>query len=596
MKKLNDEELQKQLDTATRFLRLVHPTLEKGDDRYACVEIRPIHRKKPNEKMDFKISRSMPLWRLDEKGLDYLKGFFINRNGENVCINYSVFNFDKNRETFTKSGEKAKKGRINSNNARYTNEIALDFDGISSSEFDKYGFKLLVKGIEGIEVSTGHGFHLHILLAEKTYDKTALLSMVYLFRAKGFMADEKCIDPARVFRLPGTFNAKCFASEKYSSECNNPPQCEVLQWTDKRFTIEEIVNALLSFDTVNVEDWDKYQKLVEAIKFDETKEAQESGFSYDLAIAEHKAKVENASGRQQTIKIEQTIETKHIEYTQLAKFELPSPVSAMLSVCEEGYRNSALGFLISLLSRNLKLSKKSTFEIVEKWGKEACKPTYTNIREDFERLYAQGGMSYTTHLAKRYGVINFDNFVSIQKRTNVLIPNGVFKKLQSFKGNGLAAYLTVKILEHTGEPSTVENIAKEMGVTIKTARTSLDEANKAGFIFIKEGNKRKKEANIYCTHKIIAQSEGFMMFSYNDIKAYVNELNKSELKIYIYMRFLCDANICYKSQSGLGETIGITRTATSKLIKKLEEKYFISTERDYISNNVVISCTYTLLR
>ena len=203
---LSELQLKEQFDTIVEFLSAVHPTLLLQEGYKPCIEIRPILR---SEKKEYILNRSLNLWDLSDASLKRLMSFLDRHNGKPTCIYYSVFSFDNNMDAVTAQGKKAKTGKITKMSALNTDEIALDFDKIGYNEFIEIKERFEAMGIYAIWVFSGHGYQAHILLDKSLSDKNMLKRAVYKFRSKGFDCDEACIDPARVMRLPGTFNCKC---------------------------------------------------------------------------------------------------------------------------------------------------------------------------------------------------------------------------------------------------------------------------------------------------------------------------------------------------------------------------------------------------
>ena len=238
--RIDQEQLSQQHQTIIEFLSTVHPFLLTGKDKIPCVEIRPLSR--GVTEYDYNLSRSLNLWDLSEKSVERLYKFLELHNGEPYCLYYSVYAYDYDKETYTKTGKKAQKGKITSSAALFTQEIVLDFDHIGEKEWSRLSEYLEQLNIEGIWVKTGHGYQLHILLKQICYDLKLLDKMVEIFRAKGFDCDEACIDSSRIMRLPETFNCKCFADETYHEESAHPPYTQIVQMTQRRYDIEYIIS------------------------------------------------------------------------------------------------------------------------------------------------------------------------------------------------------------------------------------------------------------------------------------------------------------------------------------------------------------------
>lgn len=327
--KMSSQELDSQFESIVSFLSAVHPTLEEGSDFRPCVEIRPIVRNGKSAS-----AQSLNLWDLSNKTLTRLKNYLHKLNGMQVCLFYSVYHFDNNKEVVTKSGSRQKQKRISAQNAVGTYEIALDFDDVNFDEYTALVDKFEEIGIFALWVSSGHGYQAHIILDEEIRDTHAIKNIVSLFREKGFNCDPACTDSARVMRLPGTLNCKCFVDEKYVNEQAAPPKCEIVQDTIARYSYQELLEALKTIPSVSIPD-----------------------ISCDIPEDESIS-----------IREEVSQQIKNISYPYISKIELPPPIAKMLSDTPYGYRNNTLGFLIKFFKTQYKLSKIQLEEIIKIWG------------------------------------------------------------------------------------------------------------------------------------------------------------------------------------------------------------------------------------
>jgi len=254
-----------------------------------------------------------------------LREFLKRHNGKPDCLYYSVFTYDNNKKSVTKEGKASKPGKITSSAAIYAEEIAIDFDGIGFEEYTNLVDRFEDLGIYALWVFTGHGYHAHILLNEALKDKNLLRRLVYKFRSKGFDCDNACVDPARVMRLPGTFNNKCFQDDYYIAERANPPWCEVVQSSQERYSLDAIMKKLDSLPTVNTEDEKLFVELAGS------------------APSKSSSKQSNSKSEE----IEDSIVVKRIEYPYISQFEMPAAVEKMLAYTPHGYRKKLWDFLSS---------------------------------------------------------------------------------------------------------------------------------------------------------------------------------------------------------------------------------------------------------
>lgn len=582
--KLSEHQLEEQLQTVLRFLESVHPVLVQDREYRPAVELRPL----PRGEKNYMLSKSLVIWDLSKKTVSRLRSFLERHNGATTCLYYSVFTYDNNKETLTSKGKPAKTGKITTNSAIFAEEIALDFDDIGFDEYVQLVDRFEELGIYALWVNTGHGYHAHILLKEPLDDKTLLRRCVYKFRSKGFYCDSKCVDPARIMRLPGTLNNKCFSDDAYAAERSNPPVCTIVQDSAERYALEDVLEKLESLPTVSEEDEQAY------LNAKETR-------SKSAPSAAPKGK----KGSEDSLPDEITL--RKITYNHLSQFDLPTPVEKMLAYTPKGYRNSALGFLIKFFKTQYKMGKVAILETLELWGREACEPAYDpqEFKDDFSRLYYHyNGLGYDPALARMYGHIDFQNLILLRKK-DIHLPARFFGMLAEMDVAEVRTYLAVKMLEHLEEPTTREKIAETLGVSNRALTKNASHTNliKKSLLFVKKGNARMGVPDTYHTSRMNSSHDGYVVFSYNDIRAYMTELceqggrtrSNGELKLYLYMRWKFHEREIYMSQENLGKNIGVEQNSISVMVYRLRDKHFLKIEKKHFSS-FLESCEYTLLR
>lgn len=583
-RKLTADDIENQLKGIVRFLNSVHPDLKSSNGFRPSVELRPIVRGVSKESKDyFPLTWSLNIWDLSDETIDRIRNFLNRHNGQQTCLFYSVFTYDNKKKVHTKEGIRAKSGKITTASALFTEELALDFDNIDFDEYTELVDRFEDLGIYALWTFSGHGYQAHILLNQPLDDKELLKKFVYKFRSKGFNCDPQCTDAARIMRLPGTFNNKCFADEAYASESVSPPKCVVVQETDERFNLDDILEKLDSLPTVSKED--------EAAFLDASVNSSittpVSSPDFDLSDAQD------------------DITLKRIEYPYISEFEIPMALEKMLAYTPKGHRNNALGFMIRFLKNQYKLSKKQIYEILEIWSENACVPAYEKeeFQEDFKRIYYNyKGLPYDSSLAKEFGNINFDE-IKLRQKNLIHIPNKFFLDFSNLKGKEVRLYLAIKMLEHIEEPTTQEALSKLLGISDRALRPSVQSLIKSGHCFQKKGNSRQGIPNTYHSSHLISSQEGYMSFTFNDISAYVRELCEQtdrtrangELVLYLFFRWKFYSGEIYMSQANLGKNTGLTQPAISQVITRLQERYFIKVKKIRHSS-FLESCEYTLLR
>lgn len=564
-------QLEEQLDTICDFLRSVHPNLNGGEGFRPCVELRPINRAEE----DFMLSKSLMLWDLQAESIARLRTFLERHNGYATCLFYSVFYYDNLTKSSTAKSKSTKSSRINTAAALGTTEIALDFDSITFQEYVDLVDRFEELGIYAIWVFSGHGYQAHILLDENLEDKDVLRRCVYKFRAKGFNCDPACVDPARLMRLPYTYNCKCYKDPAYEKEQEEPPFCKVVQGSATRYSLKDILNKLDTLPTVSVED----EKACEPQKCSTGKSVTKQSVDEDIATV------------------------RKVEYPYLSNYELPDAVNKMLAYTPHGVRNKVLGYLIRLFKVQYKLSKSQIFDILSIWAKEACEPPLPadELKTDFLRLYYDyNGLGYDVALIKQFGPIDRQELITLRKK-DITISNLFFRDFNTLDGKVVRVYLAIKMLEHIDVPATVEKISETLGISDRALRPTLQDLIKSGHGYITKGNRRMGVPDTYHTHRGYSLQDGYSTFSYNDIKAYITELYDKgsrahgELKLYLFMRWKFYSGDIFMSQSKMGANINVAQNTISDIVHRLEEKHFIKITKVQ-RYNCFDSCEYNLLR
>lgn len=589
--KLNDAQLEEQLSTIVDFLSEVHPSLLSEAGYKPCVEIRPINR---GEKREFILNKSLNIWDLSDNTIERIKAFLERHNGKPTCLFYSVFTYDNAMESVTSKGTKAKPGKITKASALSTEEIALDFDNIGYEEHLELVERFQEMGIHALWVFSGHGYQAHILIDGSITDKDILKRVVYKFRSKGFNCDTSCIDPARVMRLPGTFNCKCVSDDSYDDV--EPPHCEITFYSVHRYSLDYVISELDKLPTVSTEDDDAFNEISSSAKDTSPAGIQDIGSGFKSKIS----KPTSTSTATDEVD-EDVVQVSRIIYPYLDNYDLPEAISKMLAHTPHGYRNKTLGFLIKFFTKHYRMSKQSIWDITEIWSQEACEPAYPpkEFSFDFSRLYNMGGLNYDSALSKQFGIIDFAGLIELRKK-DVAIPHKFFKDFDKLDGTVVRLYLAIKTLEHIDVPATQEELSKLLGISDRALRPTLQALCKSGHGYMSKGNRRLKEPNTYHTHRGYSARDGYVTFSYNDVRAYIKELHEGsargngELKLYLFMRYKFYTGDVYMSQYKLGNHIGVARNTISGLVYRLQEKHFLKIQK--VKIGCFDSCVYELLR
>ena len=577
--KLSPAELEEQLETILGFLRLVHPSLVSDEHGKPCVELRPIVR----GERDYILSRPCNIWDLSNENIERVRAFLHRHNGAPTCLFYSVYTYDNNMKVKTKKGTTAKPGHITLEAAYNTNEIVLDFDNIGFDEYTHLVDRFEALGIYALWVFTGHGYHAHILLSESVMQKDILAQVVYKFRSKGFDCDSACVDAARVMRLPGTFNKKYLVDKAYALEGNAPPKCAITQSSSDRYSLGYIWEALDKLATVSLQDEEVFLKTSGGANLDQAQ------------IIEDTSTVEPVENDMLDV-------LRQIEYPYISDYELPAPIQKILACTPQGFRNRALGFLINFFKNYFKFGKVQLEEILSIWAKEACVPAYPEkeFKDDFVRLYYNyNGLNYTAVMVEKFGEIDFSHLIELRKK-DIKIPNKLFRAFDVLDGAEVRLYLGLKMLEHQGTVATQASLAEFLNISTRAVRPAIQSLEKRGLAYRIDGNRKLGIPFSYRTSKLISRTDGYMVFSYNDIKAYVFELNDNvnrsggALKLYLFFRYKFWSGDIYMSQTNLGASIGVQQCGVSRIVDRLEELHFIKITK--VRKSFMESCVYTLLR
>lgn len=570
-------QVEEQIETITYFLQSVHPHLNGGEGFRPCVEIRPINRGEE----DFMLSKSLMLWDLQPESIERLRTFLTRHNGYPACLFYSVFSYDNHRQSIgdsSKSGKGKKSSRITTPSALNTSEIALDFDNISFEEYVELVDRFEALGLYAIWVFSGHGYQAHILLENTLEDTDVLRRCVYRFRSKGFDCDPSCVDPARLMRLPYTYNCKCFKDAAYEDEMDEPPMCKIMQESNFRYSLDDIMEKLNALNTVSTEDEQEYLK-------------------------ECRKSAKSSKKKGQLISDEDDVSVRKVEYPYLSNYELPAPVHKMLAYTPQGLRNKVLGYLIRLFKTQYKLSKSQILEVLKIWSAEACVPPYSDedLKKDFTRLYYDyNGLGYDVALVKEFGAIDRQELITLRKK-DITISNQLFRDFDKLDGKVVRLYLAIKLLEHIEKPATTAELCEMLSISHQALRPTLQDLVKSGHGYIKKGNRRLGVPDVYHTHRGYSLQDGYITFSYNDIKAYITELYDKgsrahgELKLFLFMRWKFYSGDIFMSQTNLGKNICVAQNTISDIVNRLQNKHFIKI-RKVQRYNCFESCEYTLLR
>lgn len=560
---LSPAQLNEQLETVLDFIKLVHPSLMDKNDK-TCVEIRAITRNQKDTPYVL-YHNSFNIWQLREKDVNALKNWLEMRNGYPLCVFYSVYSFDSDKESVTKDGVAANKGKVTISNSIECEEVPLDFDHIDEATMLQYDAMFDSVGIHPLWVYTGHSYQAHILLSEKLHEKDTLKYLVHLIRSKELaQVDVTCTDAARMMRLPGTFNAKCFTeNSKYISERKEPMMCRIAKESTERISVNELEYALESLQT---KDMDEY--------------------IFALTIRDAKCPDKVRSAKAQPV-VETVHEVKPEYPVQLLEMmkqeEFPEAVRRALTVAPEGCRHSTMAFLMKFLSKYYGFSASQVRDVLRVWSTVACKPA---MDEDFDATFTSlwpGDYKYDLkEIAKQYGFIDLKGSFPSTNDFQIRIPNMLLNSLSEMGNAAVSVYIALAMAQHDEKPQTVEVLQEYTNLSGTAVRKQLKSLCAQDFIYTVKGCRSKGIPNTYKTSEFPMRNKGYLAVGYLEAKDYLN-LFSSELCVLLLLRRQCMTQVNgVINQTALSKVLGCTRSNVCIVMKKLEMKGYIKVEQQYI--------------
>lgn len=546
---LDTPQLRLQYENISWFIKQIHPFTIEDKYHNECLEIRPVGRG------DDSFYSSCNLWRMDNKGEDILKSYLSEFNGKRACLYYSVFTLDYKKVIHKNNGEKYIKGHINNQNALYTQVLVMDFDKITHDEYMVFKNILKSLDIDTISIFTGHGYQDIILLSEKISDMDILSQFTKLLIRKGFKVDSTIVDPARVMRLPNTFNCKSFCrkTEYYSS---NPVGIftEMIDKTTRRYSCKEV------FDKVN------------SIPDDPSNLAIEELSPYrgdDFMMLSY-------------------------DYKGIDISSLPVPVQRMLFKTKEGLRNSVMLFLIPFFKNTLKFSSEQIINVMKVWGRR-CTPS---LDPDFVISETKRLMTYTINAPYGSYISEFTNefgnmslyFLDIDKRgKKITISNTFFRDFDKIPDGAVKIYLSLKYFEKCGSKKfwSAEEIIKKIKISQATFYRYIHFLISKSFVERTLSYKKGKECYTYYINNRLNMQKGYTALDVSTVKTMlfhpIKKLTDGEIKLFSYICFMSNSNNkCWAGQEHLGIMIRKKRNSICQMTKSLQLKGYLY--KDSLSN------------
>ena len=583
IKKLTEKELVQQTEEQVKFLTTIYPNLVEDTFQECCIEIRPIKRLK-----DLEYTRSLNIWRLDNKGIEQLLDFNKKVNGKEFCVYYSSFalNYDIKSEGY-------QIGKVNNENARYTTILPLDFDEQSLTEITKQLDILRSLDIEFITVFTGNGIQALILLNKKVYDTKILKKWTTLLISKGFRVDDSIVDCARVLRLPYTFNCKQFDinNKKYSHDAIEIAT-EVWDWTEKRYDILDIFNKIQTLPSIIPSTKEEIEELkeletVKKVEFDENS-------IKDISTNKKKEKINEIF---EVVKSD--IEVVKDQYKYINIKQIPDAVVNMLYKTTEGLRNDTLLFLVPYLRNTLKLSEKQVIETIKVWGSRCTTPYTSDFAEDeakrilnYKSQYKYG--KYTDNMQKAFGPLE----IHIYKKNNTVeIYNDIFDNGGIIKISDAAfkIYLHLELNKDKKESYTIKEIEELTSIPSVTIRRNIKDLIRYGYIRRKTTYKKNKESYLYSLSEYRSRATGVTIFNKATLKLMLMDLTDGEIKLYAYLyRMLNEKLEVTASQKYLSSKIGKSQPRISCMTTELGEKDYLNKTTLRYKGDKLPHCIYNI--
>ena len=583
IKKLTEKELLQQTEEQVKFLTTIYPNLVEDTFQECCIEIRPIKRLK-----DLEYTRSLNIWRLDNKGIEQLLDFNKKVNGKEFCVYYSSFalNYDIKSEGY-------QIGKVNNENARYTTILPLDFDEQSLTEITKQLDILRSLDIEFITVFTGNGIQALILLNKKVYDTKILKKWTTLLISKGFRVDDSIVDCARVLRLPYTFNCKQFDinNKKYSHDAIEIAT-EVWEWTEKRYDILDIFNKIQTLPSIIPSTKEEIEELKE-LETVKKVEFEENSIK-DISTNKKKEKINEIF---EVVKSD--IEVVKDQYKYINIKQIPDAVVNMLYKTPEGLRNDTLLFLVPYLRNTLKLSEKQVIETIKVWGSRCTTPYTSDFAEDeakrilnYKSQYKYG--KYTDNMQKAFGPLE----IHIYKKNNTVdIYNDIFDNGGIIKISDAAfkIYLHLELNKDKKESYTIKEIEELTSIPSVTIRRNIKDLIRYGYIRRKTTYKKNKESYLYSLSEYRSRATGVTIFNKATLKLMLMDLTDGEIKLYAYLyRMLNEKLEVTASQKYLSSKIGKSQPRISCMTTELGEKDYLNKTTLRYKGDKLPHCIYNI--
>ncbi len=572
---MSDDEICSIAKKQLQFLETVHPFItERRSYIPEILELRPIFRGEKTGKSTY--IQSYTTWANSEKSLDLLVRFLEKINGRPYCLYYSVFCF------IPTLGDG--RYRINNKNAECTNILVADFDEISEEEFYSRKKKFSQLGLKTLDVFSGHGYQSILLLQEKTEDKNILKKYTNTLLRKGFHVDPAIVDPARIMRMPFSYNCKsCDPRSKYFSASPEIFETSVVNQTTERYDVDDVFARLETLPDVEGSIEPESEKIISNNKPRSRKKMSDEELCQML---------ENDYGKK--------LENTEIQYAHLLDVDsLPEPVLKMLMGIPEGQRNKVMMFLVPYFRNSLGLSLPKIKEVMHIWGKN-CHPSLDAdfVSSEVDRIYGYGFKgkhgAYTKELHFIYGHMPLNKY---KKDSKIIISNEFFdEKYRDISPGSIRIFLALKLAEKEGyKHFSRDDMRKAVGISERTLDRNIRNILRSGYLCKRKKGcvKQKGEKYTYYLNPYFSSVSGFTSVETATVKLMLEELSNGETKLYLYLSRMTDrGRECWASQKYLAQKVGKTQCTISKMTDSLCQKKFI--EKNTFRIDDIAHCEYVL--
>lgn len=496
-------QLEQDISRSYSYLRKIHIM----DNNEVCV-IRAILLKDDTEKKHY--SKELQIHNFDEdyeKYRKFIKDLYLIED-----VEYNFFYHISKMDKFKIAQFRNKYGRYKfigrSENLSSCSILAADFDGITETEYREIKKVFLSKGIETIDIWTGNGVHMIVLLDENITDKALQEKWLYVLEELGLNPDLACSDMSRVFRLPFFYNTKT----KYESI----KRSEIISNTKKCYSMKEVFSKMgFSYENITIN------------KITETKHK--------------KIKKTVCKSKKQHILIDDVFSYyKDVIDTR----ELPLGVQNMLKGLVEGFSNNQVRYLVTFL-------KSSGYPLNE-------------ILLIMEKLENINGNSWNDWQIKDEVIRFFENYNFIDRITYCLLErefgvlvnnniNRISSEILKYTPKEIQLYLLMKYHNLNGCKKT------ELLEYTNMSSSSIDRL--VGKLIVKSDRK-------YYINEFDNNSD-YIKLSLNEYERILS-LDEKAIKIYLYIKKTTRGQNNFKiKKSTMQEELGINRNTISHYLKEL---------------------------